>query len=125
LEARFREWYAWTLDLPGRYYLEVVERLYLNNELANGRFTALGRPVDLGAVRAPVFMLAARDDRVVAPAQTLELRRLLGTRPTAIRHAIAPCEHLGLFMGRQTLANQWCEIGQWLARLEPALSDAA
>ena len=42
LEARFREWYAWLLDLPGRYYLEVVERLYLKNELSGGTFTALG-----------------------------------------------------------------------------------
>ena len=27
LEARFREWYSWTLDLPGRFYLELVERI--------------------------------------------------------------------------------------------------
>lgn len=27
LHARFRDWYGWTLDLPGRYYLEVVERV--------------------------------------------------------------------------------------------------
>ena len=31
LEARFREWHAWTLDLPGTYYLEVVERLFKEN----------------------------------------------------------------------------------------------
>jgi poly(3-hydroxyalkanoate) synthetase len=42
LEARFREWYAWTMDLPGRYYLEVIERLYLKNELAAGHFPSWG-----------------------------------------------------------------------------------
>ena len=34
LEAEFRQWYAWTTDLPGAYFLEVVEKLYKRNELA-------------------------------------------------------------------------------------------
>ena len=59
LEARFREWYAWTMDLPGRYYLEVIERLYLNNELATGHFPVLGRRIDLATVTIPVYLLAA------------------------------------------------------------------
>ena len=114
LAARFQEWFAWTVDLPGRYYLEVVERLYQKNEIATGRFTALGRSIDLATVKAPIFVLAARDDEVVAPAQILNVRRLVGTRPNAIHNAIAPCTHLGLFMGRQTLTNQWRDIGFWL-----------
>lgn len=125
LEARFREWYAWTLDLPGRYYLDVVERLYLKNALATGCFAALGRRVDLTAVRMPMYLLAAGRDDVVAPAQTLAARRLVGTRAANIRQTIAPCDHLGLFMGRRTLASEWHEIGTWLAQPDAALSDAA
>jgi poly(3-hydroxybutyrate) depolymerase len=124
LEARFRAWYAWTLDLPGRYYLEVVERLYLKNELATGGFTALGQPVDLVALRLPIYLLAARDDHVVAPAQTLDLARLIGPHGD-VRHALAPCDHLGLFMGRQILANEWREIGHWLTQSASTLFDAA
>ena len=116
LNARFREWHGWTLDLPGRYYLEVVERIYLNNEIASGRFMALGRRLDLSGVQVPIFVLAARDDRVVAPAQTFAVRRLLGTSPAAITCAVSACDHLGLFMGRQTLANEWFEIGRWLGQ---------
>jgi hypothetical protein len=26
LEARFLDWYAWTVDLPGVYFLQVVEQ---------------------------------------------------------------------------------------------------
>jgi poly(3-hydroxyalkanoate) synthetase len=54
LEARFREWYASTLDLPGAYYLQVVEHLFKENRLAAGRFVALGRKVDLSALRCPL-----------------------------------------------------------------------
>ena len=36
LEATFRDWYAWTVDLPGTYYLEVIEKLFKGNEIAAG-----------------------------------------------------------------------------------------
>src|SRR5579863_970797 len=42
LEALFRDWYAWTIDLPGTFFVEVVEKLYKSNELATGSFVALG-----------------------------------------------------------------------------------
>jgi poly(3-hydroxyalkanoate) synthetase len=120
VEARFREWYAWTLDLPGRFYLESVERIYLKNELATGRFMALGQRVDLASVRMPIFLLAARDDQVVVPAQTLAVQDLIGTPRVAIRSAVAAGEHLGLFMGQQTLASQWGDIGRWLREASSA-----
>jgi len=77
LESRFRDWYAWTLDLPGTYYLQVVERLFKDNRLANGRFVALGRKTDLSNVRCPLFLLAARDDDVVARAQVFAIEHLV------------------------------------------------
>ena len=67
-------------------------------------------------------MKRTRDDHAVAPAQALAVRRLVGTRAAAIRHAVAPCDHLGLFMGRRTLANEWREIGRWLTQPDAALS---
>ena len=36
IERTFQDWYAWTVDLPGRFYLEVVEKIYKRNELATG-----------------------------------------------------------------------------------------
>ncbi|MGZ9103514.1 MAG: alpha/beta fold hydrolase, partial [Rhodoplanes sp.] len=36
LHERFRKWYDWTVDLPGIYYLEVVQWLYKENRLAQG-----------------------------------------------------------------------------------------
>ena len=120
LETRFHEWYAWTFDLPGRFYLEAVERIYLKNELATGTLMVLGQRVDLGRVQMPIFLLAARDDQVAAPAQTLAVQRLVGTPSAAIRSAVAAGEHLGLFMGRQTLANEWRDIALWLAKADEA-----
>jgi poly(3-hydroxybutyrate) depolymerase len=120
LEARFRDWYSWTMDLPGKFFLEVVERLYKSNELATGKFMALGRQVDLASVSAPVFMLAARDDELIAPPQLFALEHLIGTPIHNRRKATAPCRHVGLFMGEHTLKEIWPEIARWLR--EPHVS---
>jgi poly(3-hydroxyalkanoate) synthetase len=113
LIARFREWYARPIDLPGTYYLEVVQWLYKDNRLATGRFAALGHPIDLSAVRCPIFLLAASDDEVVAPEQLLAARHLVGSKE--LRTEVAACTHLGLFMGATTLRQTWPEIARWLA----------
>lgn len=113
LQAVFHAWYRWTLDLPGAYYLETVERLFKNNELATGRFVALGRRIDLAAVRAPLFLIAARDDEVTAPAQLFAAERLVGSRE--LRKATAPGRHLSLFLGRRALGEAWQEAARWLA----------
>jgi poly(3-hydroxyalkanoate) synthetase len=114
LEARFRDWYSWTIDLPGTFFLEVVERLYKRNELATGKFMALGRQVNLARMRSPVFMLAARDDELIAPPQLFAVEHLIGTPAHDVRKATAPCRHVGLFMGERTLAELWPEIARWV-----------
>jgi poly(3-hydroxybutyrate) depolymerase len=115
LEARFRDWYASTLDLPGSYYLQVVEELFKENRLAAGRFVALGREVDLSELRCPLFLLAAQDDDVVAPAQIFATERLVDSQQCMIEKALAPGGHLGLFMGKDTLAQVWPTIARWLS----------
>jgi poly(3-hydroxyalkanoate) synthetase len=114
LEAQFRAWYSWTLDLPGIYYIEIVDKLYKHNELATGRLVALGQRIDVAAVRTPMFLLAARDDELVAPAQLLATERLVGTPADKLRKEMAPCGHLGLFMGRTALSKFWPQIVRWL-----------
>ncbi len=119
LEALFQDWYSWTLDLPGTYFLEVVERLYKRNELATGGFIALGARIDLAMLRAPIFLLAARDDELVAPPQLFAVERLVGTDPDNLRKVTAPCRHVGLFMGKRILEDVWPGVVRWLA--EPPL----
>jgi poly(3-hydroxyalkanoate) synthetase len=115
LLQRFRSWYDWTLDLPGAYYHQTVLWLFKENRLAQGHLEALGRPIDLGRVHHPLFLLAARDDSVVAPTQLMAVRRHVATLGEQIKDAIVPGGHLSLFMGARTLAAEWPQIGRWLA----------
>ena len=114
LEARFRHWYGWTVDLPGTYYLQVVEQLFKENRLAAGNFVALGRRVDLSTLRAPLFLLAARDDDIAAPAQLFAIERLVERADCPVEKATTPGGHLSLFMGRESLSAAWPEIARWL-----------
>jgi|FEC22Drversion2_1045045.scaffolds.fasta_scaffold00459_8 poly(3-hydroxyalkanoate) synthetase len=114
LRQRFRDWLEWTVDLPGAYYHQTVLWLFKENRLATGRLTALGQRIDLGAVRQPTFLLAARDDELVAVEQLMATRRLLGTPADRIESAVEPCSHLALFIGARSLAGSWTKIASWL-----------
>ena len=114
LEATFNKWNSWTIDVPGTYYLEVVEKLYKRNELATGSFVALGQKIDLSRLRLPMYLLAGSADEVVAAEQLLAIERLIGTRPEHLRHEVAPSNHLGLFMGKRTLDEYWPRIVRWM-----------
>lgn len=111
---RFRHWDSDPLDLPGTYYLEVTDWIFRQNRIAAGHFVALGRKIDLAAVKLPVFLLAAENDIVVPPDQAFATMRLLGTRPAWLQRETEPCSHLGLFMGRRALAGSWRRIARWL-----------
>jgi poly(3-hydroxyalkanoate) synthetase len=115
LEARFRDWHVWTVDLPGSYYLQVVQELFKENRLARGNFIALGRRIDLSNVRCPLFLLGARNDDVVVPEQIFATRDLVHA-DCSITSAIAPCGHLGLFMSRSVLSTIWTDIAGWLTQ---------
>lgn len=114
LLERFDRWNTETLDLPGSYYLQIVNWIFRENRITGGDFVALGREIDLKDVKTPVFLLAGLDDDVVPAAQALATADLLGTPPAFVAAASEPSNHLGLFMGARTHAHAWPRIAEWL-----------
>lgn len=119
LEAIYKNWNSWTIDVPGRYYLEVIEKLYKRNELATGSFVALGQEIDLLQLRLPIYLLGGSADEVVTPEQLFAVERLVGTPPQYVCQEVAPCNHLGLFMGKRTLEECWPRIVRWMKEPVP------
>jgi len=74
----------------------------------------LGQKVDLTTVRVPIFLLAARDDELVAPEQLFATEHLVGTAGHQVFKEMAPCRHLGLFVGKAILNEVWPKIARWL-----------
>lgn len=59
-------WNGDSANLPGRLYCQLLRRLYLENRLRDpGGFDTAHGAIDLRAIDAPVYLLAAREDHIV------------------------------------------------------------
>jgi polyhydroxyalkanoate synthase len=59
-------WNGDSTNLPGPMYCWYLRHTYLQDELKiPGRLTTCGEKVDLGSIRAPVFVYASREDHIV------------------------------------------------------------
>jgi poly(3-hydroxyalkanoate) synthetase len=110
----FGRWHERTVDLPGPYYLEAAKWIFRENRIAKGTFRALGRVISLRELSCPLFLLAGERDTVAPVKQVLATAALVDALRCDIQSAIAPCNHLALFMGRDTLKSEWVRIAEWL-----------
>ncbi len=58
---------AWNADgtrMPARMHSEYLHRLFLDNELAEGHFTAGGKPVSISDIRVPLFAVGTETDHI-------------------------------------------------------------
>jgi poly(3-hydroxyalkanoate) synthetase len=89
-EETFESWYENPIDLPGRWYLQVMRELFKETRLAKGTFIGLGRQLNLKNITCPVYLLA--DESTTSPPRNrfLTLRNILARQRTRSRRSSLP-----------------------------------
>jgi poly(3-hydroxyalkanoate) synthetase len=106
----FEDWFKFTQDLPGDFYLWIVAELFRDNKLIAGTLEVGGERVDLSRISMPVYLLAGATDHITPPAQVFAMRDYVSTPRSQIVESTTTGGHLGLFMGREALRDHWPPI---------------
>lgn len=112
--TEFERWFEHPLDLPGRWYLQVIKLLFKDNAFYNGDFVALGRKIALSDIVCPTFLLAGEDDDITLYQQVFAAEEKLRTPKEKIVKKLVPGDHIGLFIGSKTLGDFWPEVASWI-----------
>jgi polyhydroxyalkanoate synthase len=122
---------AWNADgtrMPARMHQEYLRRLFLDDDLAEGRFPVDGRPVSLADIRVPFFVVGTETDHI-APWRSVYKLHLLndgdmrfvltsgGHNAGVVSEPGHPHRHFRL--GRRLHGERYVGPEEWLAATPP------
>ena len=113
---RFAGWFEHPIDLPGRWYLQVVRELFRDNRLFEGSFVGLGKTLSVSSISCPTYLLAGKDDDITPPIQVHNAASRLSTPACSVEMQTVPGGHVGLFMSHRTVGETWPGIAEWIRR---------
>ncbi|GHF60982.1 polyhydroxyalkanoate depolymerase [Seohaeicola zhoushanensis] len=100
----FYDEYFAVLDLPAEFYVETIDQIFQQAQLANGTFSYQGKPIDCGAIQRTALLTVegGRDD-ICSLGQTAAAHDLCRSlRPHLKRHHLqANVGHYGVFNGKR------------------------
>ncbi|MDF1486125.1 alpha/beta fold hydrolase [Ramlibacter sp. H39-3-26] len=85
--AKMNDLMAWNADatrMPARMHSQYLRRLFLNDDLSEGRYPVRGKPVALGDIDVPTFMVGTETDHVAPWRSVYKLQYMCPTEITFV-----------------------------------------
>nr|WP_136251389.1 polyhydroxyalkanoate depolymerase [Ningiella ruwaisensis] len=104
----FYDEYMAVLDMPAEFYLETIERIFKNNEIANRTITYQGKPVDFDAIsNTALLTVEGANDDICGLGQTEAAQDICRNIPKNMRkhHVQVGAGHYGIFSGSMYRKN--------------------
>ncbi len=112
---RFENWYEYTQDLPGRFYLEIVNYIFKENALVKPNYLKLdGQAIDLGKIDCPVVIMAGKKDHITPEGQAFSLKEHISTPKSDVIEILTEGGHIGTLMGNEALRSNWTRVNEML-----------
>jgi poly[(R)-3-hydroxyalkanoate] polymerase subunit PhaC len=107
------KWANEYVAFPGEFFRQWVRDFYQQNRLVKGELVFGGRPVRLGAITCPVFVVGAKEDYIAPPASVRAL--IDGVASREKEYVELPGGHISLIAGRGASIHCWPKVSAWLA----------
>lgn len=104
LHRKFYDEYLSVMDTTAEFYLQTIERIFKNNDLANGNFTWHGQLVKPSTIKKTALLTIEGElDDISAPGQTRAALALCSGLPDNMKkaHLQIGVGHYGIFNGRK------------------------
>lgn len=105
-------WMRRIKPMTQKAYEDLILKMYLKNDLAEGRFEVDGQMVKLQDIKASTLMLVATGDHIVTPPQSKRAFPLIGSVDKQLVEMQGG--HVGIMVGKQGF-KAWGEIDRFLA----------
>jgi poly[(R)-3-hydroxyalkanoate] polymerase subunit PhaC len=111
--AALNKWANEYVAFPGEFFRDWVGDFYQKNKLFKGELVFGGRPVKLSNIRAPLFVVGAKEDYIAPPDCVRALMDAVSSREK--EYIELPGGHISLIAGRGASLHCWPKVSAWLA----------
>jgi poly(3-hydroxybutyrate) depolymerase len=105
---KFYDEYMAVMDLDGQFYLDTIERVFINEDLPNGKMVVHGQAVDPSQITNTALMtIEGKEDDISAPLQCSAAHDLCPNIPAEMQcnHLQEGVGHYGIFHGSKWAAE--------------------